>query len=296
MISWSNSPSGCECLRCCAQYPPPDRRRVERALSAMRTRRARLRRYRIIGVSGVLAVLIAALGAVYAGASSDAGRGIHVEGGTSTTVISAPDSTEAPEPAPTAPTTMTTPTTAEPTTSTSASTSTSTTVTVPGTEVITYQPFAVTGAIDPTLRVVAQASGTCLNGESSRSYRCFGGSGGIYDPCFAAPGGTSQPLVCPNDPATNDVTTFAATSVTADHLSGVVRAWAIQLSGGQICRFETGASTGLGPFSCGTYGSPSAIADCLEPQSSRPWWTTECQRQESTTSPLAPYQVTKVWF
>lgn len=279
------------------QYPPPDPRRVERALSAMHSRRARLRRYRIIGVSGALVVLVAVVGAVYAGASSSgAGRGIHVEGGTSTSTVSATDTTQASVPPTSAPTPKTTGTSTMPTSTTSTSASTTTTVAVPGTEVITYQPFTTAGAIDPTLHVVGQTTGTCLAGESSRSYRCFSASAGIYDPCFAAPGGTSQPLVCPNDPATNDVTTFTATSVTADHPSNTIRAWAIQLAGGLICRFASAATMGLGPFSCQTYGSPSALADCLEPQSSQPWWTTECQTQESTTSPLASYQVTKVWF
>jgi hypothetical protein len=168
-------------------------------------------------------------------------------------------------------------------------------VAAPGTEVIVYQPFTAAGVIDPALHVVAQATGSCISGETDRTHRCFGGPGGIYDPCFAAPGGTSQPLVCPNDPATNDVTTFAASSVTADNPSRT-RVWAVQLSNGQICRLALAATMGLGPYSCEIYGVPTAIADCLEPQSSRPWWTAECQTQESTTSPLASYQVTKVWF
>ncbi len=181
-------------------------------------------------------------------------------------------------------------------TSQTSNASTTTTEPVP-TQQITYQPFTASGAIDPNLRVTSRVTGTCLTGESSRSYRCFGASGdaGIYDPCYASPLVTAAPLVCPSNPAIGEVVELTATSLPAPAPATTTRPWAMELSNGQVCSFVSAAWNGLGPYNCETGNTPM-WADCREPQSAQPWWTTECQYQQTDTSAFIPNQVSKIWF
>ncbi len=183
----------------------------------------------------------------------------------------------------------------DPTTPMSAASTTTTQP--PMTEQITYEPFTATGTIDPNLRITSHVAGTCVSGETSRAYRCFGesASGVIYDPCFASPLMTSEPLVCPRNPATGDVVAFSATSLPTPAPNKATRPWAMQLSNGQVCLFVSAAWSGLGPYNCQTENTP-IWADCRQPQPSQPFWTTECQYQETNTSTFSPNDVRRVWF
>ena len=259
-------------------YPTPEPERVERALRAMRARRAKVRRLRVVAVSGAL-VVAAAVAILAVGSSPTATPRLHVGGPPSTTTAVAPTSTTAP--APTTPSTTSSPTT----------------VLAGGTREITYQPFSATGTVDPSLRVTARVTGSCIAGDARRSYRCFGaGAGaGVYDPCFAGPHGTTARLVCPLDPATGNVVEFTATSVTGPPLT-TARPWAMQLPGGQVCVFVSAAWGGLGPYDCQSGDASVTPADCRPPKSSQPSWTVECQDQKTDASPFTTQRVAKVWF
>ena len=249
------------------KYPPPEPERVERALHAMRARRSKLRRVRIVAVSG--AVAAAAVVAVVVVAYSPTGTSrLRVESGSSTT------------------------------TSLASSTTTATTGAEQGSQVVTYLPFTAAGAVAPDLRVTAHVTGTCVTGESRRSYRCFAASpsGAVYDPCFVGPHGTTGPLVCPLDPATGEVVELTATSVTSQPPPTSTRPWAMQLSGGEVCRFVAAAWGGLGPYDCRRDSSTAAPADCRQPQPARPWWTADCQDRKTDGSPFTPRRVIAVWF
>jgi hypothetical protein len=256
------------------QYPPPEPERVERALRAMRARRNKLRRIRIVSVSGALVVLVA-VAIVVVGVSPASSPRLRVAEPSTTTGV-APTSTS---------------------TAASTSTTSSPTSALPGgTQEITYQPFTATGTVDPSLRVTARVTGTCLTGDAKHSYRCFdtGTAAGVYDPCFAGSRGTAAPLVCPVNPAIGDVVEFTATSVTGPPLT-TARPWAMQLTGGQVCVFVSAAWGGLGPYDC-QFGNASATpADCRPPKSSQPWWTVECQDQKTDASPFVTERVAKVW-
>jgi hypothetical protein len=178
----------------------------------------------------------------------------------------------------------------------------STTTTVPGgaTQPIIYDPFTATGAIKPSLRVIStQPIKTCeaegVAGEAS--FRCFTASE-IYDPCFARPGATSGPLLCPSDPAGDQVVELTGLSLPtpAPH-QGIsdTRPWAIQLADGQVCILVNAAWGGLGPFGCGST-PPGPVADCHAPVSGSPLWTAACQDQENATSPFTTDRVDTVWF
>ena len=243
----------------------------------MRARRAKLRRARFAAVSG--AVVVAAAVAILAvGVSSTGGHRLNVTEPTTTT--SAPvGTTTAPADRTTLP------------------------ATVPpqhrfATRQIFYQPFTSTGAVDPSLHVTARVAGACITGEVGRSYRCFdsGAAAGVYDPCFSGPQGTTAPLVCPGNPATGDVTEFTSTSVTGPPTVTTKRLFAMQLAGGQVCVFVSAAWGGLGPYDCQFGDSSVTPADCRTPQSSAPWFTTECQADKTEASPFTTERVTKVWF
>lgn len=263
-------------------YPKPEPERVERALRAMRARRAKLRRFRIVAVSGAL-VVVGAVAILAVGHSPTGAPQLHVAGSPSTTTGLVASTA--------APTTTVT--------STVTSTASSPTTALPeGTQEITYQPFTATGSVDPSLRVTARVTGTCLNGESKRSYRCFdtGAAAGVYDPCFAGPRGTTVPFVCPLNPATGDVVEITTASVTVGAPVPTARPWAMQLSGGTVCLFVSAAWGGLGPYDCQFGDSSVTPSDCRPPQSSNPWWTVECQDQKTAASPFTAQRVTKVWF
>jgi hypothetical protein len=268
------------------RYPPPEPERVERALTAMRERRTKLRRTRIVAATVALAAAVVAVAAV---ASVPNGTHLRVEGPSSAETNTAPS---VQRPATTASGARTT---SGPTTTTS----TTTAVGRSATQEITYQPFTTTGGIDPNLRVTVRATGSCIRyGVTGRSqYRCFANppAGGIYDPCFVGPLGATSPLVCPSDPVTPDVVAFSATATTGEAPMTSAHPWAMQLSGGQVCLFVSAAWGGLGPYTCQTQPNP-IWADCRSPQPSQPWWTTDCQAQQTDSSPFAATQVTKIWF
>jgi len=262
-------------------FPPPEPERVERALRAMRARRAKLRRLRIAAASGALVVLVAV--AILAVGVSPAGKPrLRVAGPPSSTTGDGPTSTTEPATLPTATAAATTPTTTLPA----------------GTQEITYQPFTATGAFVAGLHVTTRETGTCQSGDAPRTYRCFGTGtpAGVYDPCFAGPNGPTDPLVCPLNPATGDVVEFTATSALPSAPVTATRPWAMQLSGGTVCMFVSAAWGNHGPYGCESGNSAALPADCRSPQSSTPWWTTECQDQLTETSPFTPQRVTKIWF
>jgi hypothetical protein len=246
----------------------------------MRARRTKLRRLRIVAVSGALAAVIAVVLVTTSSSPGGAPR-LRVEGRSATTSGVAASTT-----------------TSSTTSQTATSTTSTPTTTASGTQEITYQPFTATGAIDPNLVVTSSVTGTCLTGETRRTYRCFGENpaGGIYDPCFFGPHGTTQPLVCPRNPATPDVVEFTATSVTSQAPITTTRPWAMELAGGQVCLFVSAAWSGLGPYDCQPSNALTSLADCREPQPSQPWWTAECQRQKTGASPFTPNRISKIWF
>ena len=266
-------------------YPPPPPERVERALTEMRARRARRRRVRALAGSTALAVIIA--GVAFALAGTHGSPQVRVVTPSSTSAPTTTSTTNAPA--------TTTTTNRNPSTSTQPTT---TAPSAPTTAVITYQPFTATGAIDPSLRVTADLSGTCVTGESNRTYRCFseGPTGSIYDPCFAGPGGTTQPLVCPSDPTTGDVVQLAAASVTSEPPVGTTRPWAMQLANGRLCLFVSAAWGGLGPYGCRSANTAAQPADCRPPVEAQPEWTTTCQDDMTNASPFTTTRVVKVWF
>jgi hypothetical protein len=253
----------------------------------MHTRRTKLRRLRIVAVSGALAAVVAVVLVTTASSPGGAPR-LRVEGPSAATSGVAASTT-------------TSSTTSQTATSTSTSTTSTPTTAASGSQEITYQPFTATGAIDPNLVVTSSVTGTCVTGETRRTYRCFGENptGVIYDPCFVGPHGTTQPLVCPRNPATPDVVEFTATSVTSQAPITTTRPWAMELAGGQVCLFVSAAWSGLGPYDCQPANASTTPADCREPQPSQPsqpWWTAECQRQKTSASPFTPNRVSKIWF
>lgn len=230
----------------------------------------------------VLAAVVAAVAVIAAVAL------VVVYGPRSTTI--SPNRTPAtqPGPAPTQPVPGPTSTTSAPTPA------------VTGTRQITYEPFTATG-IEPSLHVTSHVSGTCIRyggGAAGRFYfRCFATSGGIYDPCFAGPTSTSAPLVCPTSPTSVDVVAFTVTAITSDEPpSPSLTPWAMQLSGGQVCRLVSAAWGGLGPYACQPPLTPQSVADCHVPTASPPSWTAACQAQEQDASPFASKQVMAVWY
>ena len=254
------------------RYPPPEPERIERALGAMRARRARLRRIRTAGASGVLIVLVAIAAVAL---SSSGGHRIRVEGPGSTTTTSATTSSRA----------------------TTTNAATTTTTTPAKTDVITYTPYTASGAIDPSLHITARATGTCVNGESNRTFRCFAVSPAatIYDPCFAVT--SAQRIVaCPINPVTPDIVEFTTTARLTGTPPATTRPWAFQLSSGEVCVFVSAAWGGLGPYDCQRTNTSVTPADCRPPATSTPWWSAECQDQRTDASPFTRRQVGKVWF
>lgn len=167
-----------------------------------------------------------------------------------------------------------------------------------GTMVEIYQPFTAAGTIDPDIDITAHAMGICFNGETSRTYRCFGNTVGdrnIFDPCFAGPQGTRAPLVCPGDPRSRTAVAFTATSVSAGAPSTATTPWAIELSNGTTCAFVNAAWGGLGPYDCQYWEPSSSPADCHVPQEGRPTWTVQCQTDKTDASPFTSYTVVTVW-
>lgn len=189
----------------------------------------------------------------------------------------------------------------QPSTTTTTTTSTTTT-TVPGRETsqITYDPFTAKGAIKPSLVIsssqtltTCEADGVAGNG----SFRCFSGNG-IYDPCFARPGATNGPLLCPSDPAGDQVVELTGLSLPAPapgQGASNTRPWAFQLADGQVCVQVNAAWGGLGPFGCGST-PPGPLSDCHVPVTGSPFWTAACQDQETDASPFTTNQIETVWF
>jgi hypothetical protein len=149
--------------------------------------------------------------------------------------------------------------------------------------------------------VTSHDTGTCIRysrGATARYYfRCFGSGSGIYDPCFAGPQSTAAPLVCPTNPTSNDVAEFTVTAVSSDEPpSPTMIPWAMQLPSGQVCILIAAAWSGLGPYGCQPAPTQELAADCHTPEASQPFWTAECQDQETAASPFTTRDVATVWF
>lgn len=173
-----------------------------------------------------------------------------------------------------------------------------------GTAQVVYQPFTAQGTIDPRLKVTKVVSGGCNAGSGVAgysSYRCGAQTSvgyEILDPCFARPGATTGPLVCPSNPAGDDVTELNTATIppAAASQGGPEQGpWAVQLANGQICIWVNAAWSGLGPLGC-QLKQPPAPADCHPPQASTPWWTAFCQNQFTDSSPFVPYRIVTVWL
>ena len=187
-------------------------------------------------------------------------------------------------------------TTAATTTSTSSS---STSTPAEGTQQVGFDPYSPGGTLLPSVQVTQKVSGTCLSPgvAGTSSYRCFAQPGSrIYDPCFAPPHAANGPLECIADPTSPDAVEFDVGALPAAPSGApAARAWALQLSNGQVCVLVNAAWGGLGPFACPIPAAASSIADCHAPQKAAPWWSAACQGQESTSSAFSAYRVLKVW-
>jgi hypothetical protein len=93
-----------------------------------------------------------------------------------------------------------------------------------------------------------------------------------------------------------DIVAFTATSVAPQAAGTSNRPWAMQLSGGQVCLFVSAAWGGLGPYGCQPDNASATPADCRQPQPAQPWWTTECQDENTDASPFRADTVTTLWF
>jgi hypothetical protein len=180
-------------------------------------------------------------------------------------------------------------------------TTTVTTVPADQTQSIIYDPFTASGTIKPSLRISSRHTvKTCVADgvAGAASLRCFTTDNGIEDPCFAQPGTTSGPLLCPSDPAGNQVVELTGLSLPAPappQRASDTRPWAVLLADGQVCTLVNAAWGGLGPFSCVTT-PPGELADCHAPVAGSPFWTAACQDQETDASAFSRQPVHTVWF
>jgi hypothetical protein len=176
---------------------------------------------------------------------------------------------------------------------------TTTTTTAPGTEEVRFDPYAAGGTVGPDEHVTSTVSGTCVAAgvAGDSSYRCFAQGGGIYDPCFAPPGAASGPVLCVADPASPDVVQLDLGALPAPEPGApTTRAWALQLSDGQVCVLVNAAWGGLGPFACPAPAARgTSEADCHVPTAGSPWWSTECQARQAPSSPFTRSRVVTVW-
>jgi hypothetical protein len=174
-----------------------------------------------------------------------------------------------------------------------------------GTRQVVFEPFSG-NALAAGLLATGSDTGSCSRyggGSGSRDYyRCFGtddvsGHTFVYDPCFADPAAPAAALACPTDVLRDEVVRFTATSVdTSAPPFAVNHPWAMQLAGGQLCLFGSGAWGGLGPYACHTSPGQEPVADCHAPVAGRPSWSAECQPAETARSPFRGQQVNEVWF
>lgn len=179
------------------------------------------------------------------------------------------------------------------------STTTTSPAAAPGTQQITYEPF-VGSEVDPSLHVVSQQSGSCFEyggGADGRIYYRCTGTPVVTQPCLAGPQGTSAPLVCPDGSVLSDnVFLWTATSVNTSFVPATTKTpWTMELSNGMVCEFVSAAWGGLGPYGCSAPGLTTP-ADCRQPQAATPYWTADCQDQETDASPFTSVTVEKVWF
>jgi hypothetical protein len=162
--------------------------------------------------------------------------------------------------------------------------------------VVVYRPYTASGELGPSLHITARATGTCVNGESNRTYRCFAVSPAatIYDPCFAV-SAAQRIIACAINPVTPDIVEFTTTARLPGLPPDATRPWAFQLSSGAVCVFVSAAWGGLG-YDCQRTDSSITPAYCRPPTTSQPWWTAECQDERTSASPFTRQRVSKVWF
>jgi hypothetical protein len=120
------------------------------------------------------------------------------------------------------------------------------------TQVIIYEPFTRSGTVAAGIDVVARSSNAdCYSGAISSprrdAFRCGTRQNLLYDPCFLDPAGPPQ-LACWRGPGPSQVVI-----VTPEHPfpqqqhhgsadTGGGSPWLIELSNGQYCAYDTGAS------------------------------------------------------
>lgn len=120
------------------------------------------------------------------------------------------------------------------------------------TEVIIYEPFTRSGTVAAGIDVVASSSNAdCYSGAISSprrdAFRCATKQNLIYDPCFLDPAGPPR-LACwrgPNPSEVVIVTPERPFPQLQNHGSADVKGgspWLIELSNGQYCDDDTGAS------------------------------------------------------
>jgi hypothetical protein len=123
-----------------------------------------------------------------------------------------------------------------------------------GTRVVVYSAWSG-DALRRDLVVTTRVSGSCwihsLTSGRADAWRCFSSQSEIFDPCMAAPSGTA--VACPEAPFSNRVVVLQLMkrldAVHEQQLSGKLadlrlkgEPWGLQLTGGAICQFVSGAT------------------------------------------------------
>jgi hypothetical protein len=119
------------------------------------------------------------------------------------------------------------------------------------TSVVVFSPWS-SGALRRGLVVTAKVKGTCWTHSLSRSrrdaWRCMAAGSEIYDPCFS--GAQKRAFVaCSGDPFSKRVVLMSLQKPlsnerqpTTEWLQPKGEPWALRLTSGETCFFETGAT------------------------------------------------------
>jgi hypothetical protein len=117
-----------------------------------------------------------------------------------------------------------------------------------------------------------------------------------YDPCFAPSVPAGGSLLCVPDPAVIDVIRFSAGALPKASTSAPqTRVWAMRLNNGEVCVLVNARWDGRGPFACPTPSAAASVADCRTPAHTALGWSTECQAEETASSPFTVMPVENVW-
>ena len=116
------------------------------------------------------------------------------------------------------------------------------------TRVVTYQPWTNSGTLTPGLRVSETVPADCeelsiADGARSGALRCFAGNE-VLDPCFVAP--SVQQAACLASPWDMSVTVVRLTTLPSPSAPASALPWAIELTDGEHCLFEAGATQSAG--------------------------------------------------